>query len=268
MRRSFLGAIWCVIAIATVGHASVAIAQSGSAFRSAGRLFGPDIRGQVLYVEQIRDGRLFRLFRVDIENAEPLRTVPISVNGRLVAAIMTNPGGRARLNMRSAEFFSDPTQSKLMPANFPRLRTGDVVSAGSASSVMFDRQGGNGIPDPEDVQTVTTRGILNGTGADGVRGTVEFTTQLVRGEAVERVFVVELRDLQPEQDVVIAFNRRVIVTGTADADGNMFRLSRTPVFIIDPADGSPMPGAFPSMHAGDFLDIGSTRVRLVPVNAN
>ncbi len=268
MRRSFLGALWCVIAILVIaGSPSTALAQNNSAFRSAARLFGPDIRGQVVYIEQMRGGRLFRLFRVDIENAEPLQTIPIVVNGRLVATVMANPAGRARLNMQSADFFDDPTQGKLMPPNFPRLRTGSVIIAGTASGVMFDRQGGNGIPDPEDTQTVITHGRLAGTGADGMKGTVEFTTTLVRGQPVERVFVAEIRDLQPAQDVVIAFNRHVILTGTADTAGRMFISRRTSVFITDPAE-SPMPGAFPSMHPGDFIDIGSARVKLLPANPN
>lgn len=262
MRRILRGGMWCAIVIATVGYSSVVSAATGDAFRSSGRLFGGGLHGQARYAEQMRNGRLLRLFVLDIENADPFQNIPIFVNGQRLLTMTTNPAGKGRLIMRSAEFFDDPTAGMKMPAGFPRLRTGDFVAAGPATGVIFTRHGGNVLPTPDRVQTVATHGRVQGTGPSGVKGTVEFRARQVRGQPVERIFTADLSNIPPFESVQIKLDHQVIATATADGDGNANLVLRTQSYI-DEAGEIAMPTSFPSLHAGNVLRIDGVRVTLV-----
>ncbi len=104
----------------------------GTKFRSSGRLFGASFQARMRFEEQVRNGQLLRLLRIDVDHAPPIVTLPIVVNGRLLAFVTTNCAGRARLNMRSMPFFNDVNDGIPLPADFPTLRTGSMVSVGPA----------------------------------------------------------------------------------------------------------------------------------------
>ena len=93
--------------------------------------------GKAEYRERFKSGRgLERRFKVEIEDATPNTNYQVRVNGQLVATITTNGSGFEEFQYRTAAFIDDPGDGIPMPASFPSLKDGDVVTVGSMSTTL------------------------------------------------------------------------------------------------------------------------------------
>jgi hypothetical protein len=115
-------------------------------FRLRGDLNGPGLAsGHVEYRERFHNGAgLERRFKVEIEDATGNTNFPVRVNGTLVATITTNGQGFVEFQYRTAGFIDEPGDGIPMPANFPSLQDGDVVTVGSLSTTLEGSGGGGG----------------------------------------------------------------------------------------------------------------------------
>ncbi len=152
--------------------------------RVEARLFGPTaLKGKARYEERQRSQGLERRFKVEVERGIPGSVHAIFVRGNQVGTVIVGPLGIGKFQLRTPQFISGPEDGQPMPANFPALTTGDIVTVGPLSGVMFIKQsaggGGGG------VQEYRLRGdLIDSTPADGK---VEYRERL-RSAGLERRF--------------------------------------------------------------------------------
>ncbi|MHC5003711.1 MAG: hypothetical protein ACYTJ0_11360, partial [Planctomycetota bacterium] len=115
------------------------VADSGDTqrYRLRGNLDGPTaMDGKVRYLERLRNGRLLRRFKVEVEDGTPGNLLDVLVNGTLVGVIEIDDMDEGRLELRSPEFIDDPGDGLPMPDDFPSLLPGDVVTVGPLQTVL------------------------------------------------------------------------------------------------------------------------------------
>ena len=227
-----------------------ALAFQSSAFagsvkhRVRARLFGETpMKGQARYEQRIKDGQAFKRFKVQIEHALPLQTFDVAVNGNTVGTITTNGLGRGKFELRTAAFIDSPGDGLPMPADFPKLDTGDTVSVGPLTGTMFDLK-------DKSVQRIRYRGEFD----SDASGKADYRERFKNG-TLERRFKIEIEDVPSGQTLDLSVNDQYITTITTSGDETEFKL-RTAAFIDSPDDWSPMPNSFPSIKEGDVVKLG------------
>jgi hypothetical protein len=229
--------------IATLAFQSSAFAGSAK-YRVRARLFGETpMKGQARYEQRIKDGQTFKRFKVQIEKALPLQTFDVLVNGSVVGAITTNSLGRGKFELRTAAFIDSPGDGLPMPADFPKLDTGDSVSVGPLTGTIYDLK-------DKSVQRVRYRGEFD---ADA-SGKADYRERYKKGK-LERRFKIEIEDVPAGQSLDLYVNDLFITTIATAGDETEFQL-RTAAFIDSPGDGLPMPNSFPSIKEGDVVKLG------------
>lgn len=95
--------------------------------------------GKVEYRERFKNSLgLERRFKVEIEDAAANTPYQVRVNGTLVATVTTNGSGFVEFQYRTAAFIDSPGDGVPMPASFPSLKAGDVVTVGGMSTTLQD----------------------------------------------------------------------------------------------------------------------------------
>lgn len=86
------------------------------------------------YQERNRDGRAQRQrFDVEIKFAQPGEQFEVRADGRLVGTIVADSLGMGKLELRPTP--DNPGESPI-PADFPKLRAGAVITVGSMSGTL------------------------------------------------------------------------------------------------------------------------------------
>ena len=220
--------------------------------RAEARLFGAaPMKGKARYEERIKNGQPFKRFKVEIEKALPFQTFDILVNGSQVGTLTTNVLGRGKFQLRTAAFIDSPGDGQPIPADFPKLDTGDVVSVGPLTGTIFDRRDNS-------VQRVRLRGKFD----DGqIEGKAEYRERF-KNSGLERRFQVEIEDAPAGVSYDILVNGQLVGTlVTGSGDETKFQL-RTAAFIDSPGDGDPMPNSFPTIKVDDLVTIGPHSVTM------
>lgn len=252
--RSSLPRLLAVL-IAGLSIHSAAMASS-NVHKAKAKLFGPTpLKGQARYEQKPKQGQTFKRFVVEVENGLPAQTLGVAVNGVTVGALTTNSNGRGELELRTEAFIDSPGDGSPIPANFPKLDTGDIVSVGPLVGVVFDKK------DDSTQNFKLSSGLA---GAGGVSGHVKYQERMKNG-GLRRIFKVEVEDAAPGQNFDI-FVKNVFVGTLVMSNGaeTKFEL-RTAAFIDDPDDGQPMPSSFPSLQPGDQVQVGSMTTTLQQV---
>ena len=220
---------------------------SGPKHRAKAQLHNTTVaRGMANYQDQMRNGKRDQRFNVQVSRLQPFKLVPVRVNGRPAGVMLTNPIGAARMKLRTAgRGPADP-----LPANFPRLRTGDIVTAGNMLGIVFQTTGGS------------YQATGEATAADGMTASVIYEEQSAGvGSPIERHFEVTVTGGPPEQAIPIFVNDVFIDTVFTDPGGNgSFEMS-TPG--LNDGDDALIPDDFPSLVGGDVVDVGNAAVTLV-----
>jgi hypothetical protein len=239
------------ILVTLVVHQSALAAISRH--KATARLFGPTpLKGKAVYEERPRQGQRFQRFKVQVERGVPLQMLNVAVNGDVVGTIVLNAGGTGKLDLRTAAFIDDPHEAQPIPDGFPKLDTGDVVTVGPLTGIFFDRNDNR-------VQRFEVKGSArNGDG----KAQVQYRERFKRG-TLDRRFKVEVEDAAGVRSFAITVNWQFVGTLTTNIFGEGEFQLRTARFIDDPDDGQPMPNAFPSLKAGDVVEVGSITVTLV-----
>ncbi len=93
--------------------------------------------GKVEYRERFKNTfGLERRFKVEIEDAQPNTSYQVRINGVLVVTITTNGSGFEEFQYRTAAFIDSPGDGIPMPATFPSLKAGDVVTVGIMQTTL------------------------------------------------------------------------------------------------------------------------------------
>ncbi len=202
--------------------------------------------GTATYQDQIRNGKRDQRFNVHATRQQPLKLLTVRVNGRPAGVMLTNPIGSGRLRLRTGGHGpADP-----LPANFPRLRTGDIVTAGNMVGIVFQTDGGS------------YQATGEATADDGMNASVVYEEQNAgAGSPIERHFEVTVTGGPAEQAIPIFVHDVFIDTVFTDPAGNgTFEMS-TPG--LNDGDDAPIPDDLPSLVGGDVVNVGNAAVTLV-----
>src|SRR5438552_12894192 len=122
---------------ASLALATSAFADDSHKQKSIARLFGSSTtKGWVQYDDHLHgQSDLTQRLRVHVERAAPDADMPVMINDIFIATVHTNGGGTGKLDLRSNP--KDP-DDPVLPAGFPRLDTGDMVTVGDTTGVFFD----------------------------------------------------------------------------------------------------------------------------------
>lgn len=236
--------------VASLAFGSTAFAEW--THRATTRLFGPSpMKGHASYLERPRDGTMERRFKVEIQNAIPLTTFQVKVNGVSVGSITANSFGKGKLQLRTPQFIDSPGDGLPMPDDFPHLDTNDMVVVGKLSGSFFDRF-------DDSVQRYRLRGESGG----NPDAKVDYRERFKNSGGLERRFKVEVEDASPGQQFTIIVRGKNFGTITANSFGRAELQLRTAAFIDSPGDGIPMPDTFPSLKIGEVVKIGSLNVTM------
>ena len=224
--------------------------------RFKARLFGGPFSGKSVYRERDRDQGVERRFKVEVEDGPAFATYDVRVNGALVGTVTTNTWGYGELKYRTAAFIDgDDDDWTPMPAGFPALRRSDIVTVGDSTGILFNRSEGTG----SWRQKYRLEGEVE-LGNDDLEIEVKYRERMRWGD-LRRRFEVEIEDGEAGMAFDVVVNGQFITTLVLQDDELEFEL-RTPEFIDDDDDGAPMPDDFPSLVAGDVVQIGSVSVVL------
>jgi hypothetical protein len=255
-RKALAGLLGACVAI--VGGS--ALAKHGGSHGAANqtskaeaRLFGQtSMKGFVRYEDRTRNNaRSEQRIRVHINRAEPNQDYPVILNDTLqIGVVHTNAGGAGKLDLRSRSGHGHGNNALL---NMPAVHTGDMVTIGTSMGIFFDRN-------RRGTQTVSVQGSI--TGGSGITGEVEYKERFRNGSLV-RCLDVELEGASPGESFDISINGVVYGTLITDAEGKgelAFKSNETD-------DGEddlvlPMPSTFPTLHAGDLVNIGGLSATL------
>jgi hypothetical protein len=130
--------------VVTVGHLSGVFFDRSKAtgkrpqrFRLRGAYVSDsEYDGGVRYLERLRNGRLLRRFKVEVEDAEPGEVFDVHVNGVFVGELVIDDLDEGRLELRTHTFIKDPDDGEPMPRSFPSLVPGDLVEVGPLSVIL------------------------------------------------------------------------------------------------------------------------------------
>ena len=89
-----------------------------------------------VFLERLRNGRLMRRFKVQVEDAEPGEVLDVHVNGLFVGEVVINDLDEGAFELRTHTFIKDPGDGEPMPRWFPSLVPGDVVDVGPLSVIL------------------------------------------------------------------------------------------------------------------------------------
>lgn len=230
-------------------------------FRSKAKLFGPTpMRGNAVYREKTKsNNQLLRRFKVQIKFAQPLQSYPVLLNGVQVGSVTANALGFGKFELRTPAFIDSPNDGLPMPSNFPRVTSGDTVSVGPVSGVVFIVKGSDDGITGNTTQWYRLRGEFDGPGE--ISGKARYRERFKKGN-LERRFTVDVEDADPNTTLNITVNGVVVGTVTTDGSGEGELNLRTAAFIDDPNEWQPMPNTFPTLTVGDVVMIGGSTVVL------
>jgi hypothetical protein len=238
--------------VATLAFQSPVFAGSAK-YRVRDRLFGETpMKGHARYEERNKDGQTLKKFKVEIQMALPLHTFEVSVNGTMVGTVTTNGFGKGKFELRTAAFIDSPEDGLPMPADFPKLDTGDTVTVGPLTGTIFDLKDSS-------VQRVRYRGEFD---ADA-SGKADYRERFKQGQ-LERRFKIEIEDAPQGATYDLTVNGVFITTITIGSGAETKYQLRTAAFIDSPGDGLPMPNSFPSIKEGDVINLGPYQMIMEP----
>ena len=212
-------------------------------FRSIARLSGsPTLTGKAVYIEKTINATLMQRFQVELFNGIPTKVYAVRVNGTLVGSVTIGPLGTGKMELRTAQFISDPEEDPI-PPGFPHLDTGDVVTVGPMAGVFFDTM---------DTSLQRYRLLGSFTGAGSTEGTVKYKERYDDG-VFEREFEVEIEHSTPGQVFNVVVKNKVVGQITINSLGRG---------RLDLHTGINMPASFPTLKDGDTVNIGSIVVTL------
>ncbi len=252
MTRSFKFIGWAAALVASAALQTSAFAASNKHKVSA-RLFGPTpLKGNAVYEEKPKNGQTFRRFKVEVERGVPLQSLDVFVNGNNFGTLVLNAVGRGEFQLRTASFIDDPHDGDPIPSNFPKLDTGDVIEVGPLTGIIFDQRDNS-------VQRIDLKGRTPS--SDNVDAQAKYRERFKNGK-LERRFQVEVEDASGVQSFDISVNGQLVGTLTTNNLGRGEFQLRTGAFIDSPNDGQPMPNSFPSLQAGDTVQVGDMTITL------
>ncbi len=229
-------------------------AAGGAEFKMLATLFGsPAITGKVTYRERPRDGVMERRFRVVIDNGTPGQFLVVAVGNYVAGVMQLDALGKGEFTMLTPVFIEDPQDAAPMPINFPIVIDEDVATVGPLSGIFFDRE----FTRPGNEHLVSSKYRLHADLFSGVAtiGSAVYRERIKQG-ALERRFLVLIQNATPNSTFDVGVNGLVVGQITTNVFGaGKFEL-RTAEFIDHPDEGQPMPDAFPSLVAGDFVQAG------------
>ena len=95
---------------------------------------GDGTTARARYRERDRNGRaLKQSFDVEIKRAQPGEQFEVRVDGRVVGTVTANSFGFGKLELRQTP---DSPNDQPIPSDFPRLRSGAVITVGSMQGTL------------------------------------------------------------------------------------------------------------------------------------
>lgn len=248
----------CLTAGIVMGLATVSAA--GPKHKATAKLHGPaPSKVNAAFQQQTTQSKIDRRLAVQMHQGFPLQKVPVLVNGKKVSAMTVNAFGRANLNMRSAPFVNANAKGvKKLPANFPMLKNGDVITVGKQSGVFFSKAASTG------GGSYVVHGSFDV--PNEMSGTVAYTETLVNG-SLDRRFEVICQHVWPDIVIPVFVKGAFAGTFTTGWDGwGTFVLRKSKFIDGNDPYAQPMPDDFPTLVAGDVVIVGHGTVKLSKKN--
>jgi hypothetical protein len=221
-------------------------------FKILAKLFGSTtMSGKGLYRVRPKDGTIEERFKIEIEDGPAGELLDVHINGQFIVTLTLNNNGFVEFQYRTAQFIDDPGDGLPMPDDFPTIGTGDVLTIGPLSGIFFVKESG-GSSDDVPVQKLRLEAETDGN--DGAEFKARYRERFKNGGLMRR-FDLEVEDAPDGAVYDIVINGQFIGEIEIDDNEEEFQL-RTAAFLDDPGDGEPMPDSFPSLMAGDVIEVG------------
>lgn len=94
------------------------------------------MKGKASFLERPREGTLEERFKVEIQHAVPGKKYTVRVDGKKVGTITANLLGKGKLQLRTAQFIDSPGDGDPLPANFPNIKNGTLITVGTISGTL------------------------------------------------------------------------------------------------------------------------------------
>src|SRR5688572_9069127 len=205
-------AIVCAVVVALAATLAIGSQSGPVKHKTRATLFGQagaDVTAT--YVKTKKQGQKFRSFRVKVKHGDSSQNYGVYVNGELVGTFETNPAGNGKFELRSEAFIGEDDNCAPIPADFPVLDSGDVISVGEACGVMFCCE------PPQPPQKYECTGV--GYGEFGESATVTYREKYVDG-VLTRCFKVQVSGAAADQGFEISIDGYFAGMFFADAEGN------------------------------------------------
>ena len=215
------------------------------------KLFGSTaMSGKSTYRAKPNDGTIEERFKVEIEDGPANALLDVHINGQFITTLTLSSNGFIEFQYRTAQFIDDPGDGLPMPDDFPVINSGDVITVGPLSGIFFIKSSGGS----SDVPVQKFRLEAQTDGNDGAEFKAKYREKFKNGGLMRR-FDLEVEDAPAGAVYDIIINGQFIDEIVINDSEVEYEL-RTAAFIDDSDDGEPMPDSFPSLIAGDVIQVG------------
>lgn len=132
-----------LIAVAALAPLTIAgSTDAGSRYRVRARVrTGTPLEAKGDYRELMRGTTLVQRFNVEVEGATPGASYEISINGNLVATVVANALGLAKVEFGDDVIDDNPTDNQPpIPQNFPHINAGDTLGVSGVGNGTFQQR--------------------------------------------------------------------------------------------------------------------------------
>lgn len=117
-------------------------AQASSEYRVRARVrTGTPVEAKGDYRERLRGSTLVQRFTVEVNRATPGESFEVKLNGSVVATVVANALGNAKVEFNDDVIDDNPTDNQPpLPDNFPHINAGDTLQIGTFPAATFARR--------------------------------------------------------------------------------------------------------------------------------
>ena len=247
-----------------ISSASASAAESGETHLTAtlaSATAGSTATGSVNFESETEDGSTQTRFSVSVQGAAASTTLDVAItdaanNKVVVGQITTDASGNGKLVLSSEGGDSSST----LPANFPAVVAGSIVSVGTdlsgtlATAPAGDHggchHGDSG--ETEGSETRLTAALVDATGASPITGTAKYKSEQEEDGTTVTSFRVNVQGATAGETLDVAIDGTSVGTITADSSGKgtLFLSSNT-----NNPKATPLPANFPTVNAGSVITI-------------
>jgi hypothetical protein len=140
MNKRISSLLLAAAAITTFSFA--ASSDAGAQYRVVARIrTGTPLEAKGDYRERMRGTTLVQRFNVELNGGTPGASYEVKLNGNLVATVVANALGSAKVEFNDDIIDDNPTDNQPpLPDNFPHINAGDTLQVGTLPSAAFVRR--------------------------------------------------------------------------------------------------------------------------------